>query len=38
MITGKIKTQVDNIWNAFAGGGIANPAAPTRWPWQLKAP
>ena len=25
MITGTIKTQVDNIWNAFWSGGIANP-------------
>ncbi|WP_052101255.1 N-6 DNA methylase [Novilysobacter arseniciresistens] len=25
MITGTIKSQVDNIWNAFWAGGIANP-------------
>ena len=25
MITGTIKTQVDNIWNAFWSGGISNP-------------
>ena len=25
MITGSIKTQVDNIWNAFWSGGISNP-------------
>ncbi|MEO8360735.1 MAG: class I SAM-dependent DNA methyltransferase [Vicinamibacteria bacterium] len=25
MITGAIKSQVDQIWNAFAAGGIANP-------------
>lgn len=25
MITGEIKSQVDNIWNAFWSGGIANP-------------
>ena len=24
MITGTIKTQVDNIWNAFWSGGISN--------------
>ncbi len=25
MITGEIKSQVDNIWNAFWSGGISNP-------------
>jgi len=25
MITGKIKTQVDQIWNAFWSGGVSNP-------------
>ena len=25
MITGTIKTQIDNIWNAFWSGGISNP-------------
>jgi type I restriction enzyme M protein len=25
VITGPIKTQVDNIWNAFSSGGISNP-------------
>ncbi len=25
MITGELKSQVDNVWNAFWTGGIANP-------------
>ena len=25
MITGNIKSQIDQIWNAFWSGGIANP-------------
>ena len=25
MITGELKSKIDNIWNAFWSGGIANP-------------
>jgi hypothetical protein len=25
MLTGEIRSQIDQIWNAFATGGIANP-------------
>lgn len=25
MITGELRSQVDNVWNAFWTGGIANP-------------
>ncbi|BAK84127.1 MULTISPECIES: type I restriction-modification system subunit M N-terminal domain-containing protein [Acetobacteraceae] len=25
MITGTIKTQIDQIWNAFWSGGVSNP-------------
>jgi type I restriction enzyme M protein len=25
MLTGEIRTQIDNIWNAFWTGGISNP-------------
>jgi type I restriction enzyme M protein len=26
MITGEIKSQIDQIWNAFWSGGISNPS------------
>ncbi|WP_271223777.1 type I restriction-modification system subunit M N-terminal domain-containing protein, partial [Streptosporangium carneum] len=25
MVTGEIKNQIDNIWNAFWSGGVSNP-------------
>ena len=25
MLTGELKSQVDNVWNSFWSGGIANP-------------
>jgi type I restriction enzyme M protein len=25
MLTGEIRSQIDNIWNAFWSGGISNP-------------